>query len=167
MPRQRRLLAQLGFDGFTEIFHEMPTVGDLHRVRCALGHPGGIGFRPIARDDCHLGMGLEPGGHRLSGTVLKQIDGAVAVQIHHDRAIGMALAFRPIVDADSTRRVGPLAWRDRARVAGAYSGCRVPPGGPSAARPLPLRGPSPSRSASRGAVRSPVRSTGRPGGRAR
>src|SRR6266446_6760537 len=32
-PRQRWALASLGFNGFTEMLHEMPAVGDLHRVR--------------------------------------------------------------------------------------------------------------------------------------
>jgi hypothetical protein len=90
VPWQRRLLTQLGFDGFTEIFHEMPAIRDLHGVRRPLGHTGGIGFCPIPRHDGHLGMGLKPGGHGLSGAVLEQIDRAVPVQIHHDRAIGMA-----------------------------------------------------------------------------
>ena len=51
-------------------------------------------------------MGLEPGCHGLSGAVLEQIDRAVPVQIHHERAIGVAFPFRPIVEADGTRRWG-------------------------------------------------------------
>ena len=111
MPRQRRLLAQLGFDGFAEILQEMPAIGDLHGVRRPLGHPGGVGFCPIPCHDGHLGMGLEPSGHGLGGAVLEQIDRAVPVQIHHDRAIGVAFAFRPIVDADGTRLWG--RWRGK------------------------------------------------------
>jgi hypothetical protein len=94
---------ELGFDGFAKILQEMPAIRDLHRVRGALGHPGRIGFRPIACHNPHLGMGLEPGGHCLGGTVLEQIDWAVPVQIDDDRAIGVAFPFGPIVDADGTR----------------------------------------------------------------
>jgi len=50
-PRQRWALASLGFNGFTEMLHEMPAVGDLHRVRGALGHSGGVGFRAILAID--------------------------------------------------------------------------------------------------------------------
>ena len=103
MPRQRRALAQLGFDGFTEILHEMPAVGDLHRVRGALGHSGGVGFRAIPRHDRHLRMGPEPGRNSLGGAVLEQIHRATPVQIDHDRAIRMPFPFGPIVDTNGTR----------------------------------------------------------------
>ncbi len=90
----------------------MPAIRDLHRVRRPLCHSGGVGFCPIPHHDRHLGMGLEPGCHGLSGAVLEQIDRAVPVQIHHDRAIRMALAFGPIVDTDGTRSWG--RWRGEA-----------------------------------------------------
>jgi hypothetical protein len=80
----------------------MPAIGDLHGVWGALGHPGGIGFRPIACHKRHLGMGPQPGGDGLGGAVLEQIDRTAPVQIHHNGAIGVALAFGPIVDANGT-----------------------------------------------------------------
>src|SRR5712691_87614 len=33
VPRQRRALAELGFDGFAEILQEMPAIRDLHGLR--------------------------------------------------------------------------------------------------------------------------------------
>ena len=59
---------------------------------------------PIPRHDRHLGMGMEPGSNGLGGAVLKQRHRAAPVQIHHDRAIGVALAFGPIVNADHVWR---------------------------------------------------------------
>jgi len=90
----------------------MPAVGNLHRVRRTLGHSGGVGFRPIPRYDRHLGMRLKPSRHGLGGAVLKEVHRAVPIQIHHDRAIRMALAFGPIVDTDGTRSWG--RWRGEA-----------------------------------------------------
>ena len=90
----------------------MPAVGDLHGVWRTLGHSGGVGFRPIPRHDRDLGMGLEPSRHGLGGAVLQEVHRAVPIQIHHDRAIRMALAFGPIVDTDGTRSWG--RWRGEA-----------------------------------------------------
>jgi hypothetical protein len=81
----------------------MPAIRHLHRVRRPLGHPGGVGFRPIPRDDRHPGMRLELGGNRLGGTVLEQRHRAAPVQIDYDGAIGVAFPFGPIVDTDGTR----------------------------------------------------------------
>src|SRR5215831_21357218 len=83
----------------------MPTICDLHCVWGALGHPGGIGFRPIPCHNRHLGMSLQPGGDGLGGAVFEQIDRTAPVQIHDDGAIGVALAFGPIVD-DWAKRKG-------------------------------------------------------------
>src|SRR5467141_5473088 len=33
VPRQRRSLAEFGFDGFAEMLHEMPAIRDLHGLR--------------------------------------------------------------------------------------------------------------------------------------
>jgi hypothetical protein len=57
-------------------------------------------------------MRLEPSRNGLGSAVLKQIDRAASVEIDHDRAIRMALAFGPIVDTDGTRSWG--RWRGEA-----------------------------------------------------
>jgi hypothetical protein len=102
VPRQRRSLAEFGFDGFAEILHEMPAIRDLHGLRRALSHSGGVGFRPIPCHDCHLGMRLEPGRDGLGAAILEQIDRAAPLQINHDGAIGVPFPFGPIVNADGT-----------------------------------------------------------------
>src|SRR5437870_7822012 len=43
-----------------------------------------------------------PCSHGLGGAVVEQIDRASPVKMHHDGAIGVALAFRPVVVADHT-----------------------------------------------------------------
>ena len=143
----------------------MPAIRDLHRVRCPLGHSGGVGFRPIPRHDRHLGMGLEPGGDGLGGAVLEQIDRAVPVQIHHDGAIGVAFAFGPIVDADGTRRWGlrrgetPHPAQEGIAAAGHPLAGQVP-------RPRSTPEGQARCGLHRCSVWSPVRSTRPPGGHA-
>jgi hypothetical protein len=101
-PRPRRSHAELGFDRVAEILHEMPASRDLHGVWGPLGHPGGVGVGPIPGHNCHLGVGLQPGGDRLGGAVLAQIDRTAPVQSHHDGALGVPLPFGPIVAAHGT-----------------------------------------------------------------
>jgi hypothetical protein len=49
-------------------------------------------------------MGLEPGSNGRGGAGLAQRYRATPVQSHHDRAIGVARAFGPIVDAAGARQ---------------------------------------------------------------
>ena len=48
--------------GIGTVAQEMPTVGDLERLRCALPDAVGIGASPIAGHDLDRGIPLQPGG---------------------------------------------------------------------------------------------------------
>jgi hypothetical protein len=50
------------FESFHEILQEVKPVGDLHGLWRSLARPIGIGSGPIARDDLHPWMRLEPLG---------------------------------------------------------------------------------------------------------
>jgi hypothetical protein len=49
-------------------------------------------------------MGWPPGCDGLSGAILEEIDRAVPVEIHDERAIGVACPCGPIVEAEETWR---------------------------------------------------------------
>jgi hypothetical protein len=49
-------------------------------------------------------MRLEPSGNGFSRPILKDIDGTAAFEIHDDRAVAMAFAPSPIIDANDLRR---------------------------------------------------------------
>src|SRR5215813_2350341 len=78
----------------------MPAVSDLDRMGGALRHPRGVRIGAVARDHGHLRMRPEPGGDGLRQTIVEEIDRAATLEIDDDRAIGVALTFGPIVNAD-------------------------------------------------------------------
>src|SRR6267142_5002046 len=82
----------------------MPAVSDLDRLGGALGHPRGVRLGAVARDHGHLRMRPQPGGDGLRQTIVEEIDRAATLEIDDDRAIGVALTFGPIINADH-------AWR--------------------------------------------------------
>jgi hypothetical protein len=61
---RERLVMRLehGFESFHQILQEVKPVGDLHGLGRSLARPIGIGLGPIASDDLHPWMGLEPLG---------------------------------------------------------------------------------------------------------
>jgi hypothetical protein len=62
----------------------------------------GVGAGPIAHDDLDRRMVLEPRG--LGRAVGQQVDAAPALEITEDRAVALAFAPGPVIDAEDTRR---------------------------------------------------------------
>lgn len=52
-------------------------------------------------------MEFEPGRHRVCVPIGQQIDDAIALKVADNRAVTLAAAPRPVVDADNPR------WRQR------------------------------------------------------
>src|SRR5690348_18418894 len=77
----------------------MPAISDLNRLWSATRGSIGKGRATIAADDLDSGMHLEPVSERLSGSVLKQINWNLTLQIHQNGAIALSLAPSPLVYA--------------------------------------------------------------------
>jgi len=100
------LAAQQPFERIAQIAEQMPAVGNLHRLRRALPRRLRIGPATIPANDLYLRMRLQPGSHRGGGAVRQQVDHPVRFQVHQDRAVGVPLAARPVInpqDADGAR----------------------------------------------------------------
>ena len=86
-----------------EVAQKMPAIHDLDRGWSAGPHTVGVGPGPVTGNDLHARMRLQPRRNRLRVAVGEQVDGAIAFQIDNDRAVALALAPGPIVDADDAR----------------------------------------------------------------
>src|SRR6266446_2188525 len=84
----------------------MEAVRDLDRLRGALPRALRIGTRPIAGDDLHTRMRLEPLRHRHGRALWQEGDGLAALQVDEDRAVGVAFAQRPVIHAQHPGRRG-------------------------------------------------------------
>lgn len=92
------------FEGLGEILHQMKAIGHLHRLRRPLANARFIRSRTVTGDHAHLGMDLKPGCHGVRQAILEHVDRTATFQIDHDRAVAVALAPGPIIDADHLRR---------------------------------------------------------------
>ena len=88
----------------TAVAQQMPPVGDLNGLRRSLAGSIGVGAGPIADDDLDRRMVLEPRGQGLGRAVGQQVDAAPALEITEDRAVALAFAPGPVIDAEDTRR---------------------------------------------------------------
>lgn len=95
-------------DGIAQIAQQMPAVGRLDSIRRALAGAVGIGAGPIARDHLHAGMLAQPGSQGLGLAVRQQVHDGVAFQVHQRRAVAVATAPSPIIDAQHAWRRGCL-----------------------------------------------------------
>jgi hypothetical protein len=91
------------FESFCQIRESMKALGNLGRIGSTLPDASAISFRPVPRHDMHFWMRLKPSGDRLGQAVLEHIERAAPLEIDHDRAIAMAFAPSPIVDANDLR----------------------------------------------------------------
>ncbi len=88
------------FDGLAHVGEKVPAIGDLKGPGSAEAGIACIFGRAVPGHDRDAGPLLEPAGQRRGGAVRKQVDDAVAIQIHHDSAVTAALPHGPVVDAD-------------------------------------------------------------------
>jgi hypothetical protein len=124
IKQRHGLLADQGIDGiegvlmraehllqsFPKILEQMKPVRDLRGGRGPLARALGIRTRPIPCDHLHAWMCPEPLGHRLSRPIRQERHRLTALQVHQDRAVGLAFAEGEIV---YTKDRGRGTRRDR------------------------------------------------------
>jgi hypothetical protein len=88
-----------GLDRLGQVVRQMPAVGDLDRRWSAVRRAVGVLAGSIARNDLDAGMGFEPSGKGLGGTVREEIDRAMPLEVNQDGAVALPLAFGPVVDS--------------------------------------------------------------------
>ena len=71
-----------------------------------LGAPFGVGAGPVAGDHPDARVGLEPRRHGLGLPVGQQCYGTAALEIDHERAVGVATPPGPIIEPDGPRLAG-------------------------------------------------------------
>lgn len=86
----------------------MPSVEDMHRLGCTLLDALAVDLGPVAGDDRHAGMVLQPFGRGVGIAIGQEIHNGPALQIDDDRAVASPAPPRPLVDGDH-------AWRRRDR----------------------------------------------------
>ena len=101
----------------------MPPVGDLHRLRSALGGALAIATATVAADDLDAGMGREPVRDSATFPVRQEIDGAATLEVTNDRPIILAIQLGEVVNAECEHR---MATVPRAAAGGAAA-CRRRP----------------------------------------
>ena len=106
------------FDRLTHVSQQVPAVCDLQGLGSAEAGAAGVLGRAVPGHDLDAGPLHAPTGQRRRCAVGEKVDDAVAVQVHHDRAVAAALShalrvpphrasldvgpgpLRPVVDAD-------------------------------------------------------------------
>src|SRR3954462_13520618 len=92
----------------TAVAQQMPPVGDLNGLRRSLAGSIGVGAGTIADDDVHRRVVPVPPGQGLALPVGQQLDAAPALEMTEDRAVALAFAPGPDIDAEDTRRERPI-----------------------------------------------------------
>jgi hypothetical protein len=78
----------------------VPAVGDLNGLRRAGAGAADVFVGAVAADDLDLGMHFQPLAQGVSGALGQEVHRAVPFQVTQDRAIAVALAKGPVVNAE-------------------------------------------------------------------
>ena len=89
---------------FGEVVPQMPAVGDLDRVGCAVPGALGVVAGPVPADHLRAWMGLEPGLQGAGFPVRQQLDRLPGGDVHQDSPVDLALPQREVVDPEDLRR---------------------------------------------------------------
>lgn len=89
------------------VLHQVPSVGDLNRMRESIGRCQGVPSAAIPGDDGDLRLLRQPrlGGDRFP--IRQQGDRLAPLQVADDRAVALVAAPSPVIDSDHR-------WRDEA-----------------------------------------------------
>ncbi len=120
--------------GADQVAPQMPSVGDLHRIRCADTDSFGVGAGPVTAHDLGTGMCLEPDGDGVARSVRQQIDRSPCDQVHDDSAVDVAAAECEVVDPEHGGRLDrPVGYRPHGPQQGVASDTHPESGGQSSA----------------------------------
>jgi hypothetical protein len=91
-------------EGFGKVLQEVKAVGDLRGLRCTRTSAVARRFQTISGDDGDPRMFTSPGGACVRLAVLEQHHRLSLFQVHHDRAVALALPVGPVIDPDGRER---------------------------------------------------------------
>ena len=97
--------------GVVQVAEQVPAVGDLNGLGGAGGRAADVIVGPVAADDLDFGMVLQPITQRLRRPLGQQIHWAAALQVAEDRAVVVALAEGPVIDAQDADARMLAPWR--------------------------------------------------------
>lgn len=82
---------------------QMPSIRDLDGGGCTPTHAVGISAGPVASNDLDARMPMQPAGQGRGIAVGQEVNDATALEIDQDRAVALAGAPSPVVDAEHAR----------------------------------------------------------------
>jgi len=123
-PDHGMLAIDNGAHRVTEVAQQVPPIGDLYRIRCALARAVRIGAGPVVCDDLDPGVLTEPVSQGLGLPVRQDLDHRVAIEVDQDGSIVVTPA--PTLRCHSTRcargTFGSSAQSSTARTRGVGGG---------------------------------------------
>src|ERR1700732_3471344 len=105
------LSTEFFFYRLSQIQQQMKAVGNLSRLRCAAPSSAGIESEPVARDDLHFRMLLQPLRQLIGRALRQQVRYGSSFQIDQDRAVALSLLPRPVIDTHHPQALLPVPRR--------------------------------------------------------
>ncbi len=103
--RYHRFLGVLG-----QVVPQVPAVGDLDRVRCAVPGALGVVAGPVPADHLRARMRLQPGLQGAGFPVRQQLDRLARSDVHQDSPVDLAASEREVIDPEDLRRGADLRF---------------------------------------------------------
>jgi hypothetical protein len=97
--RYHRFLGVLG-----QVVPQVPAVGDLDRVRCAVPGALGVVAGPVPADHLRARMRLQPGLQGAGFPVRQQLDRLARRDVHQDGPVDLAAPQGEVIDPEDLRR---------------------------------------------------------------
>src|SRR5204863_3358799 len=85
------------------VLHQVPTIRNLHRLRCGSGCSLAISAAAVARDDANFRMARQPSLDCGGFAIREEVDDTSPLEIADDAAVTLTALPRPIVDADDVQ----------------------------------------------------------------
>ncbi|GGU74759.1 hypothetical protein GCM10010211_45840 [Streptomyces albospinus] len=86
--------------GFAQVVPDMPSIGDLHRVRQGAADGLGVGRRAVTAHDLDAWMLAQPRLHSVGSAVGQYIDPLMGFGVDYHGGVAVAPAQSEVVDAD-------------------------------------------------------------------
>ena len=120
--------------GLAEIAEEVPSIRDLHGLRCALPDGISIGAGTVTGDNLDPVVTPQLGRERVGLAVGQKVDDLVAFQVDQDRPVVLAAPPRPVIDSQHAGRRRQGHHRAMNQTQQGIGACRhgQPPGKPGA-----------------------------------